>query len=353
MSRLGEQLRPRVLPVRDYLGSNVFVNAVIQLLVGAGIAGLAVSRANGHRLPPTAMAVMLAVGALFGVCFASVGSFFTGLADTVGGLVSRDDRDVGRDAARDPLSTRSIWGRALGAALVAGLWGAGLGVLIVAVLNRRQAGFGVVFVGWLVAVALATVVASLAMGAEGVRTGFRRAPSMTPRPARRRAWREIALPIAILLGISSGSFTWILFHDYAVGVQFGSRVLTEQQVLADLPVLLAIHIFLAMYFCGRAGRAEAAMGLVTFEDADTQVPDAKSGYGVQAIVGAIVAVVLVTSLVRFLLPSLPNLAEAIIARGFLAGAITLLVGGLSYIRGAANVTAGAAPVVRLPAGVTQ
>ena len=95
------------------------------------------------------------------------------------------------------------------------------------------------------------------------------------------------------------------------------------------------------------------MGLVAFEDRDTQVPEAKNAFGVQAVVYSVGAMLLIASLVRFLLPALPNLAEAMIARAFLAGGTAFLVGGFSYMRGAANVTAGAMPVVRSAVGAAQ
>jgi hypothetical protein len=233
----------------------------------------------------------------------------------------------------------------LRAAIVAGVWGTGIGVLVMAVLNRRQAGFAVLFVSFFAAAGFATIVAGLSSRAEGMRAGFSRPTGVTPRSARRRAWRDLALPVGLLFATVNASFTWVLFHDYAVGAQFGAHILTEHQVLADIPVLLLLNAFGAAFVCGRAGRSEAAMGLVTFEDPATQVPDAKSAFGVQAVVYSVGAMILIASLIRFLLPALPNLAEAMVARAFMAGGIAFLVGGFSYIRGAGNFTAGAVGVV--------
>jgi hypothetical protein len=341
---LRQRLAPRALPLRDYFGFNVILAVVLELFQAAVVAGLAVSRANNHRLSATATAVILTVGPAFAVCVGGTLAYFSGLSETLGGLVIRPETDASRPREGDPLSARSLWGRALRTGLAAGVWGAGLGALLVAVLNKRQAGFVVLFIGVLAAFGLATVVAGLASRAEGVRDGFHRPAGATPRAARRRAWRDLALPFALLIAAINAGFSWVLFHNYIVGAQFGSHILTEQQVLSDVGLLVVLNAIGAAFVCGRAGRSEAAMGLVTFEDAATQVPDVKSAFGVQAVVYSIATVILLASLVRFLLPALPNLAEAIVARAFLAGSIAFLVGGFSYIRGAANVTAGATAV---------
>jgi hypothetical protein len=335
-------LRP--LPLRDYLFVNTTVAVLAEVVQAALLAGLAASRANGHRLTATEAAVFLAVAAVFAVGFGSLITFYSGVAETLAGLVITNGRRP-RPAAGDPFAPRSVWGRYAVSAVVAAAWGTGLGVLVVAVLNGRQAGYAVMFAGLLVAAGAASVVNGLLMRTTGVGVALERPKAAVRRPVRRRAWREIALPLAIFVAAVNGTLTWVLFHDYAVGVDFGSRVLTEQQVLADVFLLVILNALVAAWFCGRAGRAEAAMKLVAFDDPGTELPEGKGGFGVQAFVGSVIAMLLVTSLVRFLLPPLPNLAEAIAARAFLAAGTALVVGGLAYVRGAANVTTGATTVV--------
>jgi hypothetical protein len=333
--------------VRDYLGVNVIIAALLEIVLAALIAGLAVSRANGHKFSATEAGILIAVSPIFGAFTGALITYFSGLAETLGGRVVRGDAKV-RPVDGDPLAARTVWWRSLRAAGLAAVWGVGIGVLVVAMLNRRDAGYPILFVG-VVAGGAATAVTGFLGRTEGLRTAFARPVDMQPRPARRRAWRELALPFGLFLAVSNASFTWVLFHDYAVGVEFGTRVLTEQQVLADVPILVLVNVLLAAFICGRAGRAEAAMGLVAFEDEATQVPTGKTGYGIQLLVAVVIAALLVTSLVRFVLPSLPNLAEAMAARALLAGAVAFVAAGFSYIRGAANVAGGAVPVVRPPA----
>jgi hypothetical protein len=96
----------------------------------------------------------------------------------------------------------------------------------------------------------------------------------------------------------------------------------------------------AAFILGRAGRAEATLGLVAFEDPDAQIPEKKSLLGVQAYVYAGLAIMFVGApLVRLIIPEYPSLATAMIARGVLAGALAFLAGGIAYVRGAANTTA--------------
>jgi len=319
--------------------------AIIEIVQAALFAGIAASRADAHRLTATQTAVFIAISAVFAVGIGSVIGFYSGLSEASAGLVLTDDARRPQTFKSDPLSPRAIWGRLAAAALVAAAWGTGLGMLVVAVLNGRQAGFAVLFVGLLVAGGAASAVNGLLSRATGVAVALDRPDTVRPRPVRRRAWRQFALPLAALVALVNGSLTWLLFHDYAVGAELGPRVLTEQQVLADVLVLVLLNTLVSAFICGRAGRAEAAMKLVTFEDATAQIPDAKSGFGIQAFVYTAVVALLVTSLVRFLLPSLPNLWEAIAARAFLAGSTAFVVGGFAYVRGAANMTAGAQRLV--------
>lgn len=336
-------LRP--LPMRDYLAFNTIIAVVVEVVQAAVIAGLAASRANGHRLTAVQTAIFLAAGAIFAVGIGSLISFYSGLSEAAAGLVLRDEKPRGASSATDPFAPRALWGRAALAAVVAAAWGTGLGLLVVAVLDGRQAGYPILFVGLLVAGGGASVARGLIGRAAGAAVALDPPQNVRARPVRRRAWLELALPLAALVGVVNAAFTWLLFHDYAVGAQFGAHVLTEQQVLADVATLVVVNSLIVSFICGRAGRAEAAMKLVTFEDAATQIPDAKAGFGVQIFVYTVFAALVATSLVRFLLPALPNLWEAMVARAFLAAGTAFVAAGFAYVRGAANMTAGTTTLV--------
>jgi hypothetical protein len=337
-----QRLRP--LPLREYLAFNALILVVIEIVQAAVIAGLAASRASGHRLTATQTAIFLVAGAIVAVGVGSLISFYSGLTEAAAGLVLAGDKQPNSPAG-DPFAPRAMWGRIGLAALVAAVWGTGLGLLVVAVLDGRQAGYPILFVGFVAAAGGASIVRGLIGRAAGAGVALNPPPTLTPRSARKRAWLELALPLALLVAAVNGSFTWVLFHDYVVGAQFGARVLTEQQVLADVMTLVVVNTLIVAFICGRAGRAEAAMKLVAFENPAEQIPDGKTGFGLQIFVYTAFAALLVTSLVRFLLPPLPTLWEAIAARAFLAGGTAFLVAGFAYVRGAANMTSGAAKLV--------
>jgi hypothetical protein len=334
-----ERFGPRVMPRKEYLGSNLLVNGVIQVVSAAAIAGFALSRATGHRLSAVAIGVIIGVGPALYASIIYLLALYGGLSETVAGRVLPDDERKAQPVEGDPLSPRRLWLKAFERTAACALWGAGLGVLVVAALDRRHAGFFVVFVGILAAFGLSSVTINLAGQAEGVRIGLGRLASPVRRPVRRRAWRELALPFALVVGVVHVAFSWVLFHDYTVGTTLGKHVLTESQVMADLLLVSLLYVGVAVLVCGRAGRVEANLGLVQFEDPQTQLPPPRSLHGPQGLVYAVVATFLLSSLVKFLLPALPNLAEAMIARGFLSAFLVFVAGGFAYVRGAANAVA--------------
>src|SRR5437879_8936567 len=118
---LRQRFLPRALPVRDYIGLNLIIAVVLELLQAAVISGLAISRANGHRLSATATAVILGVSPVLAVIFGGMLAYFSGLSETLGGLIVRTGAHVD-PVEGDPLSVKSLWGRALRAAVVAGAW---------------------------------------------------------------------------------------------------------------------------------------------------------------------------------------------------------------------------------------
>src|SRR5437667_5654871 len=108
-----QRLRPRALPVRDYFGFNVMLSIVIELVLAAVVTGLAVSRATNHRLSPVATVVLLAAGAVVGATYSTPLAFFSGLSETLGGLVVRDETTDPGPVRGDPFRAIAMWGRAV------------------------------------------------------------------------------------------------------------------------------------------------------------------------------------------------------------------------------------------------
>jgi hypothetical protein len=287
-----------------------------------------------HRLDPTASAVVLIGAAGIATLLVSVYSFFVALADTAAGLVTKDGTEKPSPDG-DLLSPGSLWGRVLVFGLTGAAWGAGLTFLALAALNRREQHFVGLFVGVFAAAGVASITAGIASTALGIRFALDVPPAAKVRSARRRAWRDLALPFSVLFALFTGAFTVLLFHDYHTGAQFSSHVLTEKEILADLPLQIIGAVAITNFALGRAGRAEATLGLVSFDDPDRQA--STSAFGVQMLVYiALFVTVLGGALARFVLPSYPTLIASVIARGGLAFVAAFLAGGVAYTRGAIN-----------------
>jgi hypothetical protein len=159
------------------------------------------------------------------------------------------------------------------------------------------------------------------------------------RSARVRGWRDLALPFAAFFALVVGAFSVLLFHDYHVGAQFSSHVLTEREVLNDITGQVIIAVGIASFALSRAGNAEAKLGLVTFDDPERQTTTRP--FGAQARVYIVLFVLIAGgALTRFLLPAYPNLVETVIARSALAFIAAFLAGGIAYTRGAINAKLG-------------
>ncbi len=325
---------PRVQPRMEYLSSQAFVRSVIEISSAATISGYAVSRVTAHRLDPTATMVVLIGAAAINTLLVSLYAFFVALSDTVDGLVTKDGTEKPSPDA-DVLSAGRLWGRVLGSGVVGGAWGAGLTFLALAALNRRESHFLGLFVGVFIAAGVASITAGLAATALGVRFGLDVPKAAAVRPSRRRAWRDLALPFSALFALVTGAFTVLLFHDYHVGAAFSRHVLTEKEVLADLPIQIIIAVAVANFALGRAGRAESKLGLVSLEDPERQPTTAV--FGIQALVAVVLVLLFVGgALVRFLLPAYPTLVQTVIARSAVVFFAALFAGGIAYTRGALN-----------------
>jgi hypothetical protein len=320
----------------QYLSGQVVFGVIIAVLSAVFLAAYGISRVSSHRLSPGVAAAILIGGAAFNALTQSIVSFYTALHDAAAGIVTKDGTEK-PSPDKDPLSARALWGRALAGGLAGAAWGTGLALLALAALNRRETHFLGLFVGVLFTAGVASVASGLAANALGVRTALDLPRVTTARPARRRAWGQLGLPFAVVFGLFTAAFTLLLFHDYHVGSQFSSHVLTAKEVFGDLPIQLLIFIPLANYVLGRAGRAESILGLVTFEDPERELPRSTALYGVQAMIWASIIVYFAGgALLRFIVPSYPTLVEAAIARGAFTFVALLVTGPLAYMRGAVN-----------------
>jgi hypothetical protein len=335
---LRERFAPRATARMEYLSGQLFFGAIIAVLSAVFLSAYGISRVSSHRLSPGVAAAILIGGAGFNALTQSVVSFFTALHDAAVGVVTKDGTEKPSPEA-DPLSARAVWGRALAGGLAGAAWGTGLALLALATLNRRETHFLGLFVGVLFTAGVASVAAGLAGNALGVRTALDLPRATTPRPARRRAWLQLGVPFALVFGLFTAAFTLLLFHDYHVGSQFSSHVLTSKEVFADLPIQLLIFVPLANFVLGRAGRAESVLGLVTYEDPDRELPQSTAIYGVQAMIWVSIIVYFAGgALLRFIVPSYPTLVETAIARGAFAFVALLIAGPMAYMRGAVNAT---------------
>lgn len=335
---LRERFAPRVTPRLQYLSGQVFSGTVIAVLSAVFLAAYGISRVSSHRLTPGVAAAILIGGAAFNALTQSIVSFYTALHDAAAGVVTKDGTERPSPDS-DPLSPRALWGRALAGGLAGGAWGTGLALLALAALNRRETHFLGLFVGVLFTAGVASVTSGLAANALGVRTALDLPRATTSRPARRRAWGQLGVPFAVVFALFTAAFSLLLFHDYHVGSQYSSHVLTGKEIFADLPIQLLILVPLANFVLGRAGRAESLLGLVTFEDPERELPQSTALYGVQAMIWVSIIIFFAGSaLLRFIVPAYPTLVETAIARAAFAFVAVLITGPLAYMRGAVNAT---------------
>jgi hypothetical protein len=329
-------------PAED-LATDARWTGVLLALVFAVVAGLAVSRAAAHVLTPGALAALVAGTAATLASTGWVNGVFGGAVGVVRGEVQPPEQPVD---ARDPFTFRSLWTGAVVWGLGATVWaGAGAGLAAVA-LDGRRARFAVVFAAM---VGLAGT-AGLVAGAVARRTGIdatRRIGVATadPVPLRRRAWRQLALPMAMVqLGVNA-ALSLLLFHDYTTGDAFAPRALTETVALADVGVTVIIVSCLFAWFAGRWAEVDAALGRIELDDPASQVVPAKAPIGRQGVVylGLFSAFVM-GPVLGMLLPEAPSLVAVVVVRSVFAATLVYAVCGLAYVRRAVNALAASGDV---------
>jgi len=132
----------------------------------------------------------------------------------------------------------------------------------------------------------------------------------------------------------------LLFHDYAPGGAAAAHALTRAEMLRDLLVTLAIVATGNAFGAGRAGRAEAMIGCVDFDDPVVQ--RSPTSYRRPAFVYAAAGVYLiVVVLLRPFVPAAPSLVVVALLRAGYCGVLAYIVAGLAYVRGVADTLGGA------------
>ena len=323
-------------PVREYLTANAVALAVILAVLCAVVTALAVSRAAANVLSPAAVAGIVAGTAVALLSVGWANALFSGAHDVLTGRLEAPPTPA-TDGA-EPFTPRTLWRTTAALSAGAGAWAAAGGGLVAVALDGRRAGGLVLFVamaGLAGTAAVAFDTLGRRRGAEAARILLDRAPD--PVPLRRRAWRQLALPIAAgQLAINAG-MAWLLFHDYVVGDAFAPRALTERVALADVLVTVLIVCSYFAWVAGRWGAVDAALGRVELDDPASQAVPAKAPLGRQGVYYvALIAIFVIGPLLGLLLPATPSLGRVAVIRAVFAAGLAFLTVGVAYTRGALN-----------------
>ena len=330
----------RPLPRR--LAETAVGNVVIQVVVALAIAALAASRAAAHMLSPGGVVGIVAGAAAVGGLIASIAGTYGGAADVLFGEAELECSPSCPAAPdEDPWTARALWRTAALWAAAAAAWALAGAGLVAVVLNGNHAGLGVLFIGVAVFSGSAVVVIDTVgrhRGAHAARRQLLEPP--TPVPLRRRAWRQIALPMAAVQALVHVGMAWLLFHDYRVHQPYASKALTRSVALADVGIVVLALVFLfGVVFARPWGEIDARLGRIRLDDPESQVVSVKSPIGVQGVVYAALSCWLMAAVIGWFLPANPTLAQVMIARAIYAGVLTLVFTAIGYVRGAVNALA--------------
>jgi hypothetical protein len=313
---------------------------VVQTVIALVVAALATSRATGHRLSPLAMAAMVAGAAGTGGLIGWLSGLFAGAADFIAGDVKTE---CGPDCALarpgDPWAAGTMWRHAWMLALLIGLWAFAGGGLVAVILNGRQAPLVVLFAALAGLSGSAAVTVDMAARHRGAHGAERTLAHPLARQVslRRRAWLQVALPLAMTQIAVNVWMAWVLFHDYAVHDSFAPRALTRSAALADVPVIVTLlALVFAVVLARPWGEVDARLGRVTLDDPRFQAVTAKSPIGGQGIVYAAFVGLVFAKLAALVLPAQPTLVEVMAVRGIYAGLLVLVFTAGGYVRGAVN-----------------
>ncbi len=316
------------------LWSKVRANAVVQVVMAALLAGLAISRAAHGVVDAVDLVVVVAGASLVSASLGLVHGAFQGATDALdepGGPVAEPARD-------DLFVAGRLWRRAAVITVLAALWSCAGAVVLAAVIGDRAVGYPVV------AVSLAVLAGGAAVGVDalgrgiGARAAARwRLRRPAPVPLHRRAWIQIALPVGLTQLVAQVIISWVLFHDAG---RAGAPALTSEAVLADALVVVTIIVGLVGSMAGVWGRLDARTGRVA------PVDDATTPIGGQGLVLLGVTAVLLAGPAGWLVPADPTLARALLVRGILGGGLAVVAAGLGYVRGVHAAAAEQAGVAR-------
>jgi hypothetical protein len=341
----GRRRQPRVVktrPLAEHLSRVAVTTIVITAVVTALVAALATSRATAHVLSAGALAAIVAGAAATGVLVGWVDGLNSGALDVVtGAALLTCGPDCRSEPKADPWTPRSLWRTALMWGLVAGLWAAAGAALVAVALNGRPARWVAVFATLTGLAGLSGVVVGVTArhrGAHAVRAMASRPPA--PVPLLRRAWRQVALPLAASQAVVNAGFAWVLFHDYGVHGGTGVAPLTRSVVLADVPTIVTLLSLIFHAVAAKWGAVDVLTRRVEpVAEVDTPSP---TRVGWQTIVYVAALGIALGRLAGSLLPDAPTLPEVIVARGLFSFAMVFAVSGFGYVRGVTNAHADAA-----------
>ena len=336
-------------PLHRRLAETAVGNTVVQVVVALVVAALAASRAAAHLLSPAGLVGIESAGvplpgetAAIGGLLAWIAGAYFGALDVLSGEAELDcSPHCPAAPAGDPWTATALWRAAPLWSAAAAAWALAGAGLVAVVLDGEHAGLGVLFVcvaafSGCAAVTIDTVARH--RGAHAARRLLLEPPA--PVPLSRRAWLEIALPMAGVQALVHVGMAWLLFHDYRVHQPFAPKALTRSVALGDIGVVvLALVLIFAVVLARPWGEVDARLGRVALDDPHTQSVPPKAPIGAQGIVYAALICWLFAAVVGWFLPANPTLVQVMVARAFYAAVLTLVFTAIGYIRGAVNALA--------------
>jgi hypothetical protein len=291
------------------------------------LAVTAASRAAHDVLSPAGLVAVVLLAAVAATGTGWVAGFYEGAAaglhDEVGAVTA---------APTDRLAGRRPWRIAAAWAGWAGLWAGAGAVLVAAILRERSAPTVVVIVALVALVVPAAIAVDLTARAAGAAAGTAlRTRRPTPVPLLRRAWRDLALPLAAAQAFVNAGAAWVLFHGAA-----SDGTLTKGGAFADATLFAALLASLFGALGSRWGSIDVAAGRIVL--GPDQAGGRSTPLGPQALVYAGVLAIAATSLAGLVVPATPSLLRVALVRGVIAGALTLVACALGVVRGAVNAT---------------
>jgi hypothetical protein len=320
------RIQPRVTRLAQLSNATI----VTQLVVAGAIAALAVSRADHGELSPLALTGLVAGAAASSTLIAWPAALTSGALEVLDGG-EPPDCDERCPAALEPdvFLARNLWRRAVGLAVLVGAWAiASAGLMGIALDNRPAR--GAVIVASLVGIsAVSTILVDAAARHRGAHAvARRRANPEATESVRRRAWRDVALPIGGAQLVANIGAAWLLFHD------------DVRDPFADAPIVVTVlAIVFAVGIAAPWGAVDVRLGRVVLDDPATQRATAGTPFGPQAIVYLALGGLLLARGFAYLLPSSPELWQVMAARGAFAGVLVCGYAALGYVRGALNALA--------------